>query len=357
MVPDAFGAWSAVAAGKSIISTGLRVGLHSWPLVSAIPIGLWRQYEAAVSARDNLDHALCRIQKTNERMGPAHSHLYRIPGNGPSLRSLPVKAANSPCPFIRIKAQIRLIARGCGANCDFMGWKNLVLQAARPFALAVLAKEPLPRAPYERVSYSASGEDRIVLAWLERVFKIDISKARYCDMGANHPIDLNNTFLLYSVGARGVLVEPNPDLRGILCDKRPNDVVLSVGVAFDERRLAKLKRMTSHVFNTFSSDSAEFIAKDSNSWHPDQKQDLIDEIEVPLVPANEILAEHFSEGIDFLSIDAEGVDGKILHSIDFKAFRPKIICIEGTADFDRVLQPFGYEVIAKTPDNFLYCLV
>jgi hypothetical protein len=62
------------------------------------------------------------------------------------------------------------------------------------------------------MSYSAAGEDRIVLAWLEMGYRLDIRNVRYLDVGANDPSVLSNTFLLYQLGASGVLVEPDPDL-------------------------------------------------------------------------------------------------------------------------------------------------
>src|SRR5579863_2978008 len=142
-----------------------------------------------------------------------------------------------------------------------MGWKDHIVNAARPIAKALAL--PQLRQPFERASYSGYGEDRIVLGWLERHFCIDMASVRYCDIGANHPIDLTNTFLFYSMGASGVLIEPNPDLGSLLKQTRPRDALLGVGVAFDERRSAKLKRLTSNVFNTFSNDHANAIAKGS----------------------------------------------------------------------------------------------
>lgn len=218
--------------------------------------------------------------------------------------------------------------------------------------------DPLARALSLRsMTYSAAGEDRIVLAWLEVIFGQDVRKVRYCDIGANHPIELSNTFLLYKLGASGVLVEPDPDLRAVLNNKRRRDTVLNVGVAFDERRSATLRRMTSNVFNSFSADQAAFVVNSSKNWGHDQKQEIVDEIEIALIPANDILAEHFADGIDFLSIDAEGVDLQILRSIDLKRFRPKMICIEASGDVDSVLNPKGYEFVARTPDNKIFRLV
>jgi len=233
-----------------------------------------------------------------------------------------------------------------------MRWRDNIVKVAGPIAKA-LSLPPL-RKPFERVSYSAYGEDRIVLSWLERHFQIDSRNVRYCDIGANHPMDLSNTFLFYSMGGTGVLVEPDPNLGPQLRQSRPRDVVLGVAVAFDDRRTGKLKRLTSNVFNTFSPAHATAVAEGSKSWRPDQKQHVLDEIEVPLIPANDILAGHFGGGLDFLSIDAEGVDLQIVRSIDFDRFRPKVLCFEGH-DIDEAQKalPARYELIARTPDNLI----
>ena len=195
-----------------------------------------------------------------------------------------------------------------------------------------------------------------MLAWLRIVYRLDIRQLRYLDIGANHPAELSNTYLLYTLGASGVLVEPDPDLCNVLTRKRPRDTVLNVGCAFDERRSAKLKRLTSNVFNTFSDEQAAYAVQSSESWRLDQRQSVIDTIDVNLVPANQILSDHFNDGIDFLSIDTEGVDAKILKSIDLTRFRPKMICIEASDDFSSIMGSAGYEQVARTPDNLVYRL-
>jgi FkbM family methyltransferase len=176
---------------------------------------------------------------------------------------------------------------------------------------------------------------------------------RYLDIGANHPINISNTFLFYTIGASGVLVEPDPDLCGNLSRTRPRDTVLNVGCAFDNRRRATLNRLTARVFNTFSDQQAEFDIASSNNWGPDERQEIVSKIDIDMVPANDILETHFKSWIDFLSIDAEGVDIPILASIDLERFRPKMICIEGLADdFCSIL--VDYEFVARTPDNSIF---
>jgi FkbM family methyltransferase len=233
-----------------------------------------------------------------------------------------------------------------------MGFKSSLRKAIEPLAQKMI------RGTLRSMSYSASGEDRLVLSWLEITYKCDIRDIRYCDIGANHPRDLSNTFLFYEFGSSGVLVEPDPDLCALLREQRPRDTILNAGVAFDDRRSATLKRFPAKVFNTFSDKHAQGTVTHSKSWNKDQRQEIVDEIEVPLLTAADVLAK--LDRVDFISIDAEGVDLAILKSIDLNRFRPKLICVEASShptEFDGFLKQFGYELISRTPDNLIYRLV
>lgn len=203
-------------------------------------------------------------------------------------------------------------------------------------------------------SFSAAGEDRLVIAWLRVVAEMKMSDVRYCDIGANHPKYLSNTFALYRMGSSGVLVEPDPFLCSKLRNARPRDTVLNVGVAFDDRRIAKLQRLSERAFNTFLPTQADHVVKLSENWRKSDRQRVVDEVEVPLIPANVILGTHFRTGLDFLSIDTEGCNLAILQSIDLGQFRPKIICIEASDDFSNIMSSNDYELLARTPDNVIF---
>ena len=195
------------------------------------------------------------------------------------------------------------------------------------------------------VSFSGDGEDRVAMGWIWQLTKRDWPDIRYLDVGACHPTRLSNTFAMYSKGARGVLVEPNPDMIGALRTKRPKDIIIPAGIAFDERRSAELHRFTEPVFNSFGSKSTPYAS-------------YLDSVSVPLIPLNDILQEHFRERPpEFLSIDAEGVDFAILRSIDFDAHKPLLICIEtssGWNEYADLLGPHGYQFICRTPDNAMF---
>ena len=61
-----------------------------------------------------------------------------------------------------------------------------------------------------RLGYPAYGEDILAISWFQH-FALDLTAVRYLDIGAAHPWEINNTLAFYLLGAKGVLVEPDPD--------------------------------------------------------------------------------------------------------------------------------------------------
>ena len=55
---------------------------------------------------------------------------------------------------------------------------------------------------YSKASYSLSSVDLII----DRIFR-DLKKGVYVDVGCNHPIKYNNTYLLYKKGWEGINID------------------------------------------------------------------------------------------------------------------------------------------------------
>jgi FkbM family methyltransferase len=205
------------------------------------------------------------------------------------------------------------------------------------------------------LSYSAYGEDRIARGWID-LRETDPAKIRYLDIGVCDPINMSNTYAFYQAGARGVLVEPNPDCIEQIRVNRPRDTLINAGIAFDDRRSARLIRLTNYGFNTFSEEHARSIVSASQEWHPQYRQQIIDTVPVTLIPAQEIVDRYFAnEELHLLSIDAEGVDLAILRSIDLRRRAPWVICIEQDQP-EPVTTVLGsdYVLSARTRDNLVF---
>jgi FkbM family methyltransferase len=204
-------------------------------------------------------------------------------------------------------------------------------------------------------TYSQAGEDRL-LSFLFNSF--GKSRIRYLDIGTNHPLMGNNTYLFYRAGGHGVCVEPNPGLCAMIRKSRPRDVCLNVGLGTDAERLADFFVMSSHVLSTFSKQEAEDLDTEG-------KYKIKEVLKIPVKNINSIVNENFEGPIDLVSIDVEGWNEQIVESIDFDLWRPFCFCVE-TITFsethtgkklDAITEKFsanGYSVYADTHINTIF---
>lgn len=167
-----------------------------------------------------------------------------------------------------------------------------------------------------RRSYSQCGEDLIARTIFDM---IGICSPSYLDIGAHHPLYLNNTYIFYRDGSRGINVEPDPTLCSKFKSIRRNDINLNVGVGKEVGSL-DLHIMSSRTLNTFS--DAEAAEYESQGFTVEKK------ISVPIMTINQILSQFSKRSPDLLSIDVEGMDYEILSSLDFSQYRPVVICVE-----------------------------
>jgi FkbM family methyltransferase len=218
--------------------------------------------------------------------------------------------------------------------------------AAGTVALApkFLRPAPLPG----KLSYAQQGED--IVLWQILRGALGIERPTYLDIGAHHPVFNNNTFYFYERGARGVLVEPNPALHGVLEQIRPGDALVRAGIgvtAQTEAEFFVIGGSEDGQLNTFSREQAETLVKRSNG-----RYSIAQVLKIPLLNLNELMRKHWNGPPNLLSIDTEGFDLPILRSLDFKRMRPDVICAEtleigGRRVLPEILQlltQHGYEV-------------
>lgn len=199
---------------------------------------------------------------------------------------------------------------------------------------------------FEVQSYSQSGEDILIKAAFD---SLNISNPTYLDIGANHPYYLSNTYLFYSTGSSGVLVEPNKTLYENLKRKRKRDLCINCGIGVDDKSEADFYIMDADVLSTFSKDEAKFIESQGT-----YKIDKV--VSVPLININTIIENNFTSPPDFISIDIEGMDYPILKSFDFSLYRPAIFCAETLKYDEHHRGPKIKEIIDLMVDNdyFIY---
>lgn len=172
------------------------------------------------------------------------------------------------------------------------------------------------RSKRKRTSYSQCGEDLI----FEHILSDRIIMPTYLDIGAHHPWYLSNTAKYYLKGAKGVNIEPDPDLYKLFLKERKNDVNLNIGIAsqasFDDFYIMQPKTL-----NTFSK-------KDALIFEQEYGFNIKQILKIKVLTLPDIIQTYFSQSPpDIINIDVEGLDFDIVKQIDFNK-PPKIICIE-----------------------------
>ena len=166
-----------------------------------------------------------------------------------------------------------------------------------------------------RFYYSQFGEDII----LSEILKKEISNGFYVDVGCYHPKKFSNTYMLYKKGWNGINIDMEEDKISLFNMVRPRDLNVLSPISDKE------EEVTLYRYSKYGLGST--IDKKIASETTDQ---IYDKTIVKTRTLNKVINEspYKDIQIDVLSIDAEGVDFKVLKSLDIKKYSPKIIIIE-----------------------------
>lgn len=206
--------------------------------------------------------------------------------------------------------------------------------------------------PFGRLAYSQEGEDLI----LARLFDSRMAPGFYVDIGAHHPVRYSNSYYFYRRGWRGISVDAMPGTAKLFQRMRPRDIAVECGVG------AQAGAMTYYMFNepalnTFSEQEAK--KKNRGSYC------ILEEIQVPVMTLAQILNQYLPEGtgIDFMTIDTEGLDNEVIASNDWNRYRPSVVMIElldtslddmTTSPAAELLKQNGYRLFAKTCNTYFF---
>lgn len=192
-----------------------------------------------------------------------------------------------------------------------------------------------------RGSFSQNNEDRLI----KNFFKGHIGT--FIDIGASHPFIINNTYLLYEMGWRGVNVEPNPYLYSRLKYFRPKDINLNAGAGRQDGK-ALFYRFWPSVLATFSEKTCLASLEEGLK--------LVGVYPTQLISLKTI-SKLLSNKVDLLSIDVEGYEMEVLKGADWNTFHPKMIIIE-TKNPERLefkmIERFGYEFHKRIGENDIF---
>lgn len=165
---------------------------------------------------------------------------------------------------------------------------------------------------------SQFGEDKKII----KLFKKDY-KGKYLDLGCFHPTRSNNTFRLYKKGWQGMNIDLNPLTIDLFNFSRPKDINICAAISNKEtkKKLYFLGDLDSK--NTLDFNHRKWLGKHFRINSKDFKTK-----KVKTKKLIDILKKYNFYKIDFMNIDIEGHELKVLKSLNFKKFDIKIICIE-----------------------------
>ena len=166
---------------------------------------------------------------------------------------------------------------------------------------------------YRKVSYSFNAVDLII----NYIFK-NKKKGFYVDVGAQHPISNNNTYLLYKKGWNGINIDLDVKNIELLNISRPNDINLNYAISSS---VGKQKLFFYH-------DRSPINTLVKNVAHLQKsKVKIIKDINT--ITLNKIFDDlKINKHIDYMNIDVEGHELDVLKGLDLIKYKPSVISIE-----------------------------
>ena len=171
-----------------------------------------------------------------------------------------------------------------------------------------------PKIFFPKKTYSMYGEDLIV----KNFFK-DKQKGYYVDIGCYHPIEGNNTYLLYKKGWNGINIDINQLSIDLFKKARADDLNINIAISNKFKKVKLYYRKKINMLNTIDKKFAKVNFKKGFNTKTIYSNSLDSILEK---------SKYRNKKIDFLNIDIEGNEINALKSFNFKKYKPKLVCIE-----------------------------
>ena len=166
----------------------------------------------------------------------------------------------------------------------------------------------------KKKSYSMDGEDIEIFNYFKNK-----KNGFYVDVGAYHPIERNNTMLLYLNGWEGINIDISAFSIKLFNHLRARDLNLNLAIS-------KKEGMVDMYFQKKLSQLSTIKKQHANkSFQGNIKKKQIESKTLDNVLDR---SKFRDKKIDFLDIDVEGADIDVLESLDFNRYSPELICVE-----------------------------
>lgn len=155
----------------------------------------------------------------------------------------------------------------------------------------------------------------------------------YCEVGAADGFNLSNTFFLEKERKwKGILCEPSHHWRKQLNHNRKENILVFDAISNKKETI------------TFYENDNKFLSS------LEKNKNYSKSYSVNTTTLNDIFLKFNVKEIDYLSIDTEGNELKVLEGLDLKKYRPKIITIEHNYENERLI----YKILSQQNYDLIY---
>ena len=166
----------------------------------------------------------------------------------------------------------------------------------------------------KKKSYSMDNEDIAVLNYFKNK-----RNGFYVDVGCYHPIHRNNTYLLHKKNWNGINIDTSEFSIDLFNFIRPKDLNYNCAISNKNEIIKLFYQKKLSQLTTTEINQAKTVF-----------QGNIKEKEIQAYTLDNILNKSKYKGIiiDFLDIDVEGADLKVLKGLSFDKYKPELVCVE-----------------------------
>lgn len=167
---------------------------------------------------------------------------------------------------------------------------------------------------YKKNYYSFSGVDVVI----GNIFR-DKDRGLYIDVGCQHPIKNNNTYILNKKGWKGINIDLDKDNIDLFNISRPNDENINIAIS---NKISEVELFFYHKKSPINT-----IDKKTSNY----QQAKVTEIKkVNTNTLDNVISKtkYKNSKFDFLSVDVEGHELQVLEGFDFNLYSPDVIVVE-----------------------------
>ena len=166
---------------------------------------------------------------------------------------------------------------------------------------------------YKKISYSLNAVDLIV----DYIFK-NKNNGFYLDVGSQHPISNNNTYLLFNRGWSGINIDLDRKNIELFNTARPNDINLNLAISSSVTEKKLYFYHDKSPINTLDKVVSDF------------QKATVKEIKTIQTTTLDITLQNlkFNNKIDYMNLDVEGHEMNVFKGFDLSLYKPSIISVE-----------------------------